>query len=213
MPHICQGCGAEFTPRRTGGKPQRFCSKPCRLRWASDHRWDNRQPKIAPCVVCGTPTRSHTGVALCDSDACRRDRAELRRLLSKNGYIGERIDYFGCKECGALFVGKPRSNRLYCTRECATRASKRVGKHRRRTAERVGDFITTYDLGVRDGWRCHICGKKITLRAGGDAMSPSIDHLIPVAADGPHTWANVAIAHKGCNSKRRLGGLVQLRLH
>ena len=44
-------------------------------------------------------------------------------------------------------------------------------------------------------------------------MAASIDHLIPISAGGGYTWANVAIAHKRCNSQRRTGGKAQLRLH
>lgn len=212
MSHICRGCSQPFTPRSNGGKPQRFCSRPCRMAYASAHRWDGYVPKVGPCVVCNRPTASRSGVCVCDTDECRRGRAEQRGLERRNGAVAVPIEYFTCKNCGALFVGKARKNRLYCTRDCAHMAGQRTYKHRRRTAERTGDFITIFDLGERDGWRCHICGKKIKLRAGGAPMSPSIDHLIPIVDGGHHVWANVAIAHKRCNSQRRTGGLVQLRI-
>lgn len=122
------------------------------------------------------------------------------------------IAYYRCRNCGAPFVGKVRTNRHYCTRTCASRAAKRNGKHRRRTAERTGDFITIAELGERDGWVCHICRKQIRRRSGGLADSPSIDHLVPIAAGGGHLWTNVAIAHKRCNSQRRMGGAAQLRI-
>ena len=209
---ICPQCSTEFVPRK-GGKPQRFCSSDCRLTWSSAHRWDKYVAKVAPCVACGMVTSTHTGVALCDDDSCRKERAKQRGLLRRNGEMAVRISYHNCKNCGVLFTSKARTNRLYCTRDCAFKAGRRTDKHRRRTAERVGDFITIYELGERDGWRCHLCGKAIVLRSGGAALAPSIDHLIPISSGGPHTWANVAIAHKRCNSQRRTGGLVQLRLN
>lgn len=209
----CPQCGVEFEQVRRGGKPQRFCSTPCRLLWASKHRWDSYEPKVAPCVSCGKTTASRSGVAVCDDDECRKVRAMQRRRLAATGVIATPIDYFKCRNCGVLFIGKQRSNRMYCTQACAARAGKRNGKHRRRTAERSGDFITINELGERDGWKCHICGQVIRLRSGAAGMSPSIDHLIPIAAGGPHVWANVAIAHKRCNSRRHTGGFAQLRLN
>jgi 5-methylcytosine-specific restriction endonuclease McrA len=31
---------------------------------------------------------------------------------------------------------------------------------------------------------------------------PSIDHVRPISKGGSHTWDNVMLAHKGCNSKK-----------
>lgn len=54
-------------------------------------------------------------------------------------------------------------------------------------------------LAERDNWRCHICEKKVT------EESWSRDHLIPVSFGGPHTWDNVKLAHRVCNSRRNKG--------
>jgi 5-methylcytosine-specific restriction endonuclease McrA len=41
----------------------------------------------------------------------------------------------------------------------------------------------------------------------------SMDHLVPLSKGGDHSWANVALAHRSCNSKRGAGRLsAQLRL-
>lgn len=54
-------------------------------------------------------------------------------------------------------------------------------------------------VAVRDNWRCHICGKKVTRK------TLSFDHLIPVVHGGPHTMSNLAVAHRRCNSRRGPG--------
>lgn len=69
-------------------------------------------------------------------------------------------------------------------------------------------------VGERDGWRCHICGRTVEQRAGG-AKAPkgaTVDHLIPIADGGTHTWENVALAHRRCNVSRGAKGSAQLRL-
>jgi 5-methylcytosine-specific restriction endonuclease McrA len=99
-----------------------------------------------------------------------------------------------------------------CLRQ-RVRDNSSIQHHIRRTLYASGDKITITELGERDGWRCHLCGKKVRKRTGKDRrMGPSIDHLIPVSAEGAHVWENVALAHFGCNSKRNNRGAAQLRL-
>lgn len=78
----------------------------------------------------------------------------------------------------------------------------------RRAAIKAGERFTTEEIAKRDQWRCHICGKKVR------PADLSIDHLIPIVAGGPHTRANVSLAHRRCNSKRHTGQTIpaQLRL-
>lgn len=53
----------------------------------------------------------------------------------------------------------------------------------------------------RDGWRCGICGRRVS------RMNWSIDHVVPLSQGGEHTYTNVVLAHKRCNSKRGAGYL------
>lgn len=70
-----------------------------------------------------------------------------------------------------------------------------------------GDLISLPKLAERDGWRCHLCGGKVT------KATWSMDHLIPVSQGGAHSWENVSLAHLRCNQKRGTSRLpAQLRL-
>ena len=84
-----------------------------------------------------------------------------------------------------------------------------VAEHRRRAA-RYGvesERISRPELYKRDGGICGLCKKSTTL------LDASIDHIIPISRGGPHTWANVQLAHKDCNRRRGVGRLpAQLRL-
>jgi 5-methylcytosine-specific restriction endonuclease McrA len=46
---------------------------------------------------------------------------------------------------------------------------------------------------ARDGHRCQYCG----------AAAESIDHVVPRAKGGPHTWENVVAACRPCNVRKR----------
>ena len=51
----------------------------------------------------------------------------------------------------------------------------------------------------RDGWRCAICRRRVTRETW------SLDHVVPLSKGGAHTYANVVLAHKRCNSLRGAG--------
>lgn len=68
--------------------------------------------------------------------------------------------------------------------------------------------ITLEALYNRDGGVCALCGKPCdyenyifdgNIFIAGNAY-PSIDHIKPLSKGGSHTWNNVQLAHKQCNS-------------
>lgn len=81
-------------------------------------------------------------------------------------------------------------------------------------AAAIIEAINVEELAQRDRRRCHVCGLHVdmAIRDRGPE-SPTIDHIIPLSQGGDHSWANVALAHKSCNSRRAaLGGGEQLML-
>jgi 5-methylcytosine-specific restriction endonuclease McrA len=69
------------------------------------------------------------------------------------------------------------------------------------------------ELGDRDGWRCHLCRKRVRRNLlWPHPQSGSRDHLIPVSKGGSNDPANLAFAHLKCNVDRQTGGNVQLLL-
>jgi 5-methylcytosine-specific restriction endonuclease McrA len=66
----------------------------------------------------------------------------------------------------------------------------------------------------RDRWRCGVCrGRVNPKRAHPHPLSPSLDHVVPVAEGGQHTRANARLTHLRCNlSRGARGGGEQLAL-
>lgn len=62
--------------------------------------------------------------------------------------------------------------------------------------------------------KCVVCGKEFETISNGKFCGdecrnlawsgdyPSVDHVIPLSKGGTHTWDNVKLAHKRCNSKK-----------
>lgn len=85
----------------------------------------------------------------------------------------------------------------------------------RRARKRAAVVETVYRKKVfeRDGWRCGICGHPVNQRlAWPHPRSPSLDHIVPLALGGEHSYANTQLAHLLCNVRKRTGGEDQLRL-
>lgn len=114
-----------------------------------------------------------------------------------------------CPVCGeATFRNK------YCSVDCAKKADNKRRDFNRRVklkSAMVDKDITVEGLYRRDGGTCYLCGRKCnfedyTVKDGafiaGD-WYPSIDHVIPLAKGGLHSWDNVMLAHHRCNSEKR----------
>ena len=54
----------------------------------------------------------------------------------------------------------------------------------------------------RDGWRCHICSSLIDPGVTFGPEKYSLDHVMPIARGGGHTYDNVKATHWRCNLKK-----------
>lgn len=115
-----------------------------------------------------------------------------------------------CNKCGTYIYGK----RIQQCLECKLK-TQRAQYHRAEVKRRLHiksamvdkdiDLISLYD---RDKGICHLCGAKCDLDDKEEIDGviicgnsyPSIDHVIPLAKGGVHSWDNVKLAHRICNS-------------
>lgn len=77
--------------------------------------------------------------------------------------------------------------------------SQRVATSQRRRARLAAVQQEPIDRDVvyqRDGGLCGICGGGVT------RSDQSIDHIVPLSKGGPHTYANLRLAHVNCNKRR-----------
>lgn len=135
----------------------------------------------------------------------RAAEAEANRLKSKT-LKGKQRTFTVCPVCGAMVLsGK------YCSERCKNRAknkTKEVKRTRLLKGTTCDPTITLDKLWMRDGGICKLCGEPCDMEdyeTRGDAFIagdryPSIDHVKPLAAGGTHTWDNVQLAHRICNS-------------
>lgn len=85
----------------------------------------------------------------------------------------------------------------------AYQAERKALKIRRKRAQKGTQImpVNREIVARRDGWCCGICGGKVTRQTW------SLDHVVPLSKGGSHTYGNVVLAHRSCNSKRGPGRL------
>ncbi len=72
-------------------------------------------------------------------------------------------------------------------------------KNARYRARKVNAFIGNVDrqaIFIRDTGKCHICEKRV------NPINWHLDHIIPLAKNGMHEPANVAVSHPHCNLQK-----------
>lgn len=111
------------------------------------------------------------------------------------------------KPCGYTF-GRTR---LYCSEKCyrsspVQRTSRRIHRAMRKAKQRAVTVERVDPLRVleRDRWRCQLCGIKTprTKRGTLAANAPEVDHIVPLALGGEHSYRNVQCACRGCNASK-----------
>lgn len=131
-----------------------------------------------------------------------------------------------CKVCGNEYTLRDYMNSTgtkyyrdsgYCSAECRDAHAKATVKESHKGRQdshrhRARKFGCAYDPSVkldklieRDGLRCAICGEMCDMNDRSwskfsGPLYPSMDHIIPMAKGGGHTWDNVQVAHIICNS-------------
>lgn len=122
-----------------------------------------------------------------------------------------------CPVCEVVFIAERRKQRS-CSNDCAQKFWKknfrepepwddqrRARYHKRRALKKKlpADNIRPSEVYERDGWICQICYEPVDQSVKWpDPMSPSLDHVTPLAKGGHHVWENVALAHLDCNVRK-----------
>ncbi|WP_327413223.1 HNH endonuclease [Streptomyces sp. NBC_01233] len=159
-----------------------------------------------PCSQCGRPF-TDPALRTCSLACARRGMGtNLRRLND----VPEQP--MPCDTCGELTARGRNQQGRFC--EACARARRRAKDRRaaavRRGAAVVGPRPLLEDVARRDGWRCHLCARLVdpTLYFQ-HRDAATLDHLVPVSAGGTDEASNLALAHRGCNSRRGTRALVQ----
>lgn len=216
----CCCCEREFARRSRDERSDalRFCSRECAFEWKrflSANRQAIAVTNFCKCEGCGKRfIGSRLALRYCSS-ICRNIalKAPPRSLV--------------CCKCGRKFAaqGKAVSGKRFCSNTCRKTANRtsltykrckakarKAGKLRKRgvTVESV-DPIRVLE---RDGWTCQLCGVRTPKRLRGtyEDCAPEVDHIVPIAVGGEHSYRNTQCACRKCNIAKGARPMGQLRL-
>lgn len=198
----CQTCAAPFMPTRNS--KGLYCGRACQAQGRRKPRQIASRP-VVECAICAAAFVKALSIARLCSAECRKEDA--RRAALTAAEKAHRPMARSCRECSAVFTPAYGDKRkAFCSDTCGRRSVKRI----RRSAERARlrrvkvenvNPITVFD---RDRWRCMLCGVKTprTLRGTYEPNAPELDHIVPLAAGGEHSYRNTQCACRSCNAAK-----------
>lgn len=211
----CRECGKEYIPKKSDRTT--YCSRECcfkakaqaKIKGKRIQRGATCRVYFKQCAVCNKWfTARSKATACCSNDDCKRKDRNSRSLIYAPKHIKDRIGKtIKCKECGKEYVYQyGMKKRGFCSLKCGKAYNGRITKAKRRAREKDTQIERVDPIAVfeRDGWKCRICGKSTPRASRGTYKSnaPELDHIIPLALGGWHTWQNVQCACRSCNSKK-----------
>lgn len=213
----CIVCGAEFTTTRS---KKLTCSEECcsvNAREKKNAAFIRRYRKANP--------DARTMEEVLTESAKRKERlkqerevietakqAERQKILAEREKIkAANIAYWQeyenthiCSVCGKEYTAhSPKSK--YCSKACSRKPKRRRDRYKGIT---VDNDITLEKLARKDGDVCQICGGVVNWDDREEKNGviicgnyyPSIDHIKPISKGGLHSWNNVQLAHRICNT-------------
>lgn len=195
--HQCTTCGTAFI----GHKDRKYCQpscipKPEKQAPRTDLTWRK-------CSWCGRwmcdPRRKYCSI-LCSKEnaalmAGRRARS-CARCKKPLGWFSTKTL---CEPCRA-------ANLLQRRQRDRKNPNRRAQNNHRKRARMYGvkyEPVKRSAVFERDQWKCGICRKHVDRKLTfPHPMSASLDHVVPMALGGEHTYLNTQLAHFICNSKK-----------
>ena len=159
--------------------------------WRGTTSLPEGQARCNPCRASrhGTQRKYKAG---CRCDQCRARVTELARVTRANYKAKHGVSY------RTLFKTKPE--------QYGERHRKRDAVRRARKAGATVESFTHLEVYERDQWVCGICGDPVDKTLSyPHPLSPSLDHVVPLARQGKHSRANTRLAHLNCNVRRGVG--------
>lgn len=211
----CPQCGGDLPAKKKTGPSPTYCSKTCRNAGSYARRREavNAEKRAAtatrntprPCPECGETFKPSTArQKFCSRPCMMRNRN--RRAAETNP---------PCTKPGCERVQRARGlcnpHLKQADREAGTFKQEPWNERRRENYHRRLDQIHATKTGTinklevfeRDGWICGICAEPVDPdREYPDRMSASMDHVVPLALGGQHTWDNVQCSHLHCNIEK-----------
>lgn len=193
----CDNCGKNYQPKT---RHSRYCSRDCTFAhpgWKEAMRKPKRTRCSGACQSCGKDKASRRA-RYCETCRANAEREARDRRLAA---LAVRRVEKSCACCGRPFWSLPKGR--FCSPACGARAS-RWRRQQRLRSGRQAEAFAPWQVFVRDGWKCYLCGIATPMGLVGRLApnAPTVDHVVPLARGGRHEFANTRCACRECNSRK-----------
>ena len=179
-----------------------------------------KEKEYRVCIICGVLFEVKGRAIVC-GNSCRNVDSKNKYYANRDVILKKMRDTYEpkpktdqiCQQCGNVFDGYVGDT---CCSDICRRAAKQ-GRKARRRAQKTGVYyepVNALKVFMRDGWRCQLCGKKLKKEHRGTYRddAPELDHIIPWAQGGEHSYRNTQCACRKCNSDKGSQERGQLRM-
>lgn len=147
-----------------------------------------------------------------DSFCARRARTYCQpscRMKTQSVYVSCTTEVKSCLTCRSVFTPKATGGKRsdYCCGECKLASEKRIkrtARLKRKVSQRAAtvESVDPFKVFDRDGWRCQLCRCKTPKSKRGtyNNNAPELDHIIPLAKGGDHSYLNTQCCCRSCNA-------------
>lgn len=184
---VCGGCDVDLPVEEFA--TYRYLCRPCGAAEAARRRkpWVSPTARAAQCVECGGDFQANAKKSKCCSPACAASRK--RRLDRLAAATRDRS------------AANESTRRWYAQNK--DRAFDAAAAYRARQLVATVETVSRRVVLDRDGWTCQLCQEAIDPAARAPhPMTASVDHIVPLARGGEHSYRNVQAAHLGCNTSK-----------
>lgn len=213
----CLSCGKLFKPKTS---KIRYCSNECGNKHKSVmYRKPESNVQKNKVTVNGARIGSTCKLSFSKCKGCGGPRPTLSRNTGlycsakcqthyyyeadcKSGKRGRKVGLSVCTWCGAKRYLDKHANKLFCSAKCSGKKAKAERRHRKRTANYT-EGISWKTAVKRFGWACSGCCVTCIRPSGfNNPIEATLDHIIPISKGGSHTWDNVQVLCRDCNTAK-----------
>lgn len=194
----CQDCGLEWEREAKGGTKPKWCGRACKSR---RYREENRETASERARQYRKENRGEI------SERRRRRYEENRETESARNRRYREENREKVLEYARRYREENPEKVSESLRRSREKNPERVRQYRQarraRLADALDEVFPPVEVYERDGWVCGICGEPVDANLKHpNPLSPSLDHIVPLALGGRHSRANTQLAHLVCNVRK-----------
>ena len=213
----CVCCGKRFKPKASKSK---YCTNECANKHKSvTYIQPNSTTQKNKTTVNGVPFGTTCKLLYSKCRCCKQQRPTLSPNAGfycskkcqchdyyerecKKGKRSRKVGLSVCIWCGAKRYLAKHANKMFCSAKCRSKKMNAERRHRKRTQKYV-EGISWKTAVKRFGWACSACGVTCIRPLGSNnPIEATLDHVVPLSKGGSHTWDNVQLLCRKCNTTK-----------